>query len=44
MIAQVKAVTPAEFDKWLSDKKAQIKQSDDAAAQQRKQVEAGQNP
>ena len=32
MIAAVKAVTPAEFDKWLSDKKAQIKTSDDAAA------------
>ena len=44
MIAAVKAVTPAEFDKWLSDKKAQIKVSDDAAAQQRKQVDAGQNP
>jgi len=44
MIATVTAVTPAEFDKWLSDKKAQIKVSDDAAAQQRKQVDAGQNP
>jgi len=44
MIAAVKAVTPAEFDKWLSDKKAQIKTSDDAAAEQRKQVDAGQNP
>jgi cytochrome c oxidase subunit II len=44
MIATVTAVTPAEFDKWLSDKKAQIKASDDAAAQQRKQVDAGQNP
>jgi heme/copper-type cytochrome/quinol oxidase subunit 2 len=40
----VRAVTPAEFDKWLSDKKAQIKSSNDAAAQQRKQVDAGQNP
>jgi len=44
MIAAVKAVTPAEFDKWLSDKQAQIKSSDDAAAEQRKQVDAGQNP
>ena len=44
MIAAVKAVTPAQFDKWLSDKKAQLKASDAAAAQQRKQVEAGQNP
>jgi cytochrome c oxidase subunit II len=44
MIAMVRAVTPAEFDKWLSDKKAQIKSSNDAAAQQRKQVDAGQNP
>ena len=44
MIAAVKAVTPAEFDKWLSDKQAQIETSDDAAAEQRKQVDAGQNP
>jgi cytochrome c oxidase subunit 2 len=44
MIAEVKAVTPAQFDKWLSDKKAQLKASDAAAAQQRKQVDAGQNP
>lgn len=44
MIAAVRAVTPAEFDKWLSDKKAQIKAADDAAAQQRKQIDAGQNP
>ena len=44
MVAAVRAVTPAEFDKWLSDKKAQIKTSDDAAAEQRKQVDAGQNP
>jgi cytochrome c oxidase subunit 2 len=44
MIAMVKAVTPAEFDRWLSAKKAQIKASDDAAAVQRKQVDAGQNP
>jgi heme/copper-type cytochrome/quinol oxidase subunit 2 len=44
MIAAVRAVTPAQFDKWLSDKKAQLKASDAAAAQQRKQVDAGQNP
>jgi cytochrome c oxidase subunit 2 len=44
MIATVKAVTPSEFEAWLEAKKAQIKASNDAAAQQRKQVDAGQNP
>jgi cytochrome c oxidase subunit II len=44
MIASVKAVTPSEFEAWLDSKKTQIKQSNDAAAQQRKQVDAGQNP
>jgi cytochrome c oxidase subunit 2 len=44
MIATVKAVTPSEFEAWLEAKKTQIKESNDAAAQQRKQVDAGQNP
>jgi cytochrome c oxidase subunit II len=44
MIARVKAVTPSEFEAWLESKKAQIKASNDAAAEQRKQVDAGQNP
>jgi cytochrome c oxidase subunit 2 len=44
MIAKVKAVTPSEFEAWLEAKKTQIKASNDAAAAQRKQVDAGQNP
>jgi cytochrome c oxidase subunit 2 len=44
MIAKVKAVTPSEFEAWFEAKKAQIKASNDAAATQRKQVDAGQNP
>jgi cytochrome c oxidase subunit II len=44
MIAQVKAVTPAQFEAWYDRKKTEIKASDDAAATQRKQVDAGQNP
>jgi cytochrome c oxidase subunit 2 len=44
MVAFVKAVTPAQFEKWLADHKAQVKQANSAAAQQRKAVEAGQNP
>jgi hypothetical protein len=44
MIATVKAVTPSEFEAWLEAKKTQIKASNDAAAEQRKQVDAGENP
>jgi cytochrome c oxidase subunit 2 len=44
MIATVKAVTPSEFEAWLEAKKTQIKASNDAAAAQRKKVDAGQNP
>jgi cytochrome c oxidase subunit 2 len=44
MIAKVKAVTPAQFEAWYASKKNEIKASDDAAATQRKQVDAGQNP
>jgi cytochrome c oxidase subunit 2 len=44
MIAKVKAVTPSEFEAWYEAKKNQIKASNDAAATQRKQVDAGQNP
>jgi cytochrome c oxidase subunit 2 len=41
MIASVKAVSPSEFEAWLTAKRNQIKQSDQAAAQQRKRVESG---
>jgi cytochrome c oxidase subunit II len=39
MIAQVTAVTPAEYERWLAQRKADIKAADEAAAQARKQVE-----
>jgi cytochrome c oxidase subunit II len=39
MTATVRAVTPAEYEKWLDQRKADIKAADDAAAVQRKQVE-----
>ena len=44
MRATIKAVTPQEFEQWLASKRQQIESADDAAAQQRKRVEAGQNP
>ena len=44
MIANVRAVTPSEFEAWFEAKKTQIKASNDAAAEQRKQVDAGENP
>jgi cytochrome c oxidase subunit 2 len=39
MVATVHAVTPQEFEKWLADRKADIKAADEAAAQQRKELE-----
>ena len=39
MTAQVRAVTPAEYERWLDQRKKDIKAADDAAAQQRKQVQ-----
>ena len=39
MVAEVAAVTPAQFEKWIDDQKAAIKSADDAAQQQRKQYE-----
>ena len=44
MIAQVHAVTPAAFERWLARRKADIKAANTAAAAQRKAVEAGRNP
>jgi len=40
MVAEVYAVTPAQFEKWLDDQKAAIKSADAAAQQQRKQFGA----
>jgi cytochrome c oxidase subunit II len=39
MTAQVRAVTPPAFERWLAQRKADIKAADAAAAQARKQVE-----
>ena len=39
MTATVRAVTPSEYEKWLDQRKAEIKAADDAAAEQRKQIE-----
>ena len=39
MTATVRAVTPPEYEKWLDQRKADIKAADDAAAKQRKQIE-----
>src|SRR3954451_7326686 len=44
MIAYVRAVSPQEFERWLADRKADIRQANQDAAQQRRRVEAGQNP
>jgi cytochrome c oxidase subunit II len=39
MTATVRAVTPSEYERWLESRKADIKAADDAAAEQRKQIE-----
>ena len=44
MIAQVRAVPPAEFERWLANQKANVKAADTAAARQRKQVDAQSRP
>jgi cytochrome c oxidase subunit II len=44
MTARVRAVTPAEYERWLDRRKADIKAADDAAARQRKQIEQQQTP
>ena len=44
MVATVVAVEPAEFEAWLAGKREEIAAANQAAAEQRKQVEAGQPP
>ncbi|MDQ3090352.1 MAG: cytochrome c oxidase subunit II [Actinomycetota bacterium] len=44
MVATVKAVPPAEFEAWLAGKRQEIDAANQAAAQQREQVEAGRPP
>jgi cytochrome c oxidase subunit 2 len=39
MTAQVRAVTPDEYGRWLDQRKADIKAADDAAAKERKRVQ-----
>jgi cytochrome c oxidase subunit 2 len=39
MTAQVRAVTAPEFERWLDQRKADIKAADSAAAEQRKKIE-----
>ena len=39
MTATVRAVTPPDYEKWLEERKADIKAADAAAAEQRKQIE-----
>jgi cytochrome c oxidase subunit 2 len=40
MIARVRAVTPAQFEQWIAQRKAQVAQADDAAAAERKKLDA----
>jgi cytochrome c oxidase subunit 2 len=44
MTATVTAVTPAEYERWLDQRKVDIKAADDAAQQERKQLEQQQTP
>ncbi|HEU4978418.1 MAG TPA: cytochrome c oxidase subunit II [Solirubrobacteraceae bacterium] len=44
MTAQVTAVSPADFEKFIAQRKADLQAADNAAAQQRKLVNAGKNP
>ncbi|HEX7298944.1 MAG TPA: cytochrome c oxidase subunit II [Solirubrobacteraceae bacterium] len=39
MTAQVRAVSPADFERWLAQRRADIKAADAAAAQERKRIE-----
>jgi cytochrome c oxidase subunit 2 len=40
MLAHVRAVTPEEFEDWLAQRKAEIKESNDEAAEQRERIES----
>jgi cytochrome c oxidase subunit II len=39
MIARVRALSPSDFEAWLENKRQQIEASNDAAAQQRQEIE-----
>jgi hypothetical protein len=40
----VRAVTPAEYERWIDQRKTDIKAADDAAAKERKALEQQQTP
>jgi cytochrome c oxidase subunit II len=40
MIARVRAVTPAQFEQWIAQRKADVAQADDTAAAGRKKLDA----
>jgi cytochrome c oxidase subunit 2 len=44
MIARVRALSRSDFEAWLERKRQEIEASNNAAAEQRKRVDAGQNP
>jgi cytochrome c oxidase subunit II len=47
MTARVRAVSPQEYQRWVEQRKADIKAADDAAAKQRQQLQgsaANSNP
>jgi len=39
MTAQVRAVTPAEFERWIDRRRADVKAGDEAAARERRRIE-----
>jgi cytochrome c oxidase subunit II len=40
MIARVRAVTPAQFEQWIAQRKSDVAQADDTAAAGRKKLDA----
>jgi cytochrome c oxidase subunit II len=44
MVAEVKAVTPSQFEQFIAGRKADLTAADDAAAKQRQQIAAGKTP
>jgi cytochrome c oxidase subunit 2 len=44
MTARVRAVSPSEFEAWFEDRRADTKAGNEAAARQRRAVDAGENP
>jgi heme/copper-type cytochrome/quinol oxidase subunit 2 len=40
MTAQVRAVTATQFEQWIAQRKTEVTQADDAAAAERKKLDA----